>query len=97
MKKAIIILCVLLPLAAASAATGYTARSMGLAGAYQGFSNGAEVSLFNPANLALPGGPGLSFDFLSLGASFGNNGFSVALYNDYFSQSYFDANEAWDE
>lgn len=97
MKRIFLILGILFIAGTVNASTGYTARSMGMAGAYQGLSNGAEVSLFNPANLALPGGLNMSFDFLSIGACIGNNGFNVALYNDYFSQNYFDQNEAWDE
>ncbi len=70
---------------------------MGMAGAYQGMSRGAEVSLWNPANLALPDAPYLTVDFLNIGASLGNNAFSVSLYNEYFSQGYFSDHDMWDQ
>jgi hypothetical protein len=70
---------------------------MGMAGAYQGMARGAEIPFWNPANLALPDNPGLSIDFLNIGTIVGNNSFNITLYNDYFSQTYFDNNEIWDE
>jgi hypothetical protein len=97
MKKILFVIGIILPTAFCVAQTGFSARSMGLAGAYQGMSRGAEVSMWNPANLALPNAPHLTVDFLNIGTSLGNNSFSVSLYNQYFSQSYFSAHDMWDQ
>ncbi len=97
MKKTVILTLFLLPMGVAWGQTGFSARSMGMAGAYQGMSRGAEVSLWNPANLALPDGPRMSVDLLGVAMNLGNNSFSLSLYNDYFSENYFDEHESWDE
>ena len=97
MKRIVWLICLVLPSAFSWSQTGFNARSMGMAGAYQGMARGAEVSSWNPANLALPGGPGMSLDFLDIGFNLGNNSFNINLYNDYFGQDYFDANEKWDD
>jgi hypothetical protein len=96
MRKTLMILSLLIPAALAWSQTGYNARSMGMAGAYQGISRGAEVSLWNPANLALPDRPGITIDFLNFGTSLGNNAFNISLYNEYFSKGYFDEHDGWD-
>jgi hypothetical protein len=96
MKKTIIILLMLLP-SLCRPQTGYNARSMGLAGAYQSQARGADANNWNPANLALPGNPAFSLDFLNAALSIGNNSLNLSLYNHYFSQDYFDGNGAWDD
>lgn len=97
MKRFAILLCLLLPSAVTFGQTGFNARSMGMAGAYQGMARGAEVSSWNPANLALPDNPDLCIDFLNFGVLMGNNSLNFNLYNDYFSQAYFDEYGTWDE
>ena len=97
MKGIIRAICLILMPTLAWGQPGFGARSMGMAGAYQGMARGAEVCFWNPANLALPDGPRLSLDLLGAGLSMGNNSFSIGLYNDYFSQDYFDGNGGWDD
>ena len=97
MRRFIGLILISLPMTMSWGQTGFNARSMGMAGAYQSMARGAEVSSWNPANIALPDGPNLSVDFLNLGFCFGNNGININLFNDYFSKEYFDANERWDE
>lgn len=97
MKRIVILLCLLLPSSFTLGQTGFNARSMGMAGAYQGMARGAEVSSWNPANLALPENPNLSIDFLNFGILAGNNSLNLNLYNDYFSKTYFDEYGSWDE
>ena len=97
MKRIAILLCLLIPATVIHGQTGFNARSMGMAGAYQGMARGAEVSAWNPANLALPDSPDFSLDLLNFGFSLGNNSFNITLYNDYFSEAYFDANGSWDD
>jgi hypothetical protein len=97
MKTRYIPIYLLIPAALAWGQTGYNARSMGMAGAYQSLARGAEVSNWNPANLGLMDNPHGSLDLLNLGATFGNNSLSLNLYNGYFSQDYFDQHGSWDE
>ncbi len=97
MKKIIILIYLLLSAAILHAQTGYSARGMGMAGAYQGMARGADVARWNPANLGLAGNPQISVDFLSAALSLGNNSLNLQLYNDYFSQEYFEANGDWDD
>ena len=97
MKKAIIMASLLAFSLPALSQPGYNARSMGMAGAYLGMARGAEAGSWNPANLALEDNPGFSVDFLGAGLLLANNGINIKLYNDYFSQEYFDANGSWDE
>ena len=68
MKKTAIILLIVLP-SLCHAQTGYSARSMGLAGAYQSQARGADA----------------------------NNSINLSLYNNYFSEAYFDENGSWDD
>ncbi|RJP82416.1 MAG: hypothetical protein C4524_00670 [Candidatus Zixiibacteriota bacterium] len=96
MKTTIVALSVLAILSPAWGQTGYNARSMGLAGAYQGLALGPETARWNPANLGLPGHPETCVELPSLAISLGNNALSLGLYNTYFSQDYFDENEQWD-
>jgi hypothetical protein len=78
--------------------TGLNARSMGLAGAYQQFASGAEVTRWNPANLGLPGAPKLTLDIPNFAIVIGNNSINLDVYNEYFSKEYFDAHEeGWDD
>ncbi len=97
MKKIMLIILIAVPSAFVWGQSGYCARSMGMAGAYQGMATGAEVSLWNPANLAMPGSPRSSLDLLNFGLSIGNNQFDLSLYNKYFSKSYFDSHDKWDD
>ncbi len=62
---------------------GFQARSWGMAGAYSAIARGEEAPYFNPANLALAGGPIFSISFLSLGVGLGNNSFTLSDYNRY--------------
>lgn len=96
MKKTAIILLIVLP-SLCHAQTGYSARSMGLAGAYQSQARGADANNWNPANLALPGNPAFSLDLLNAAVSIGNNSINLSLYNNYFSEAYFDENGSWDD
>ncbi|NQS97994.1 MAG: hypothetical protein HQ591_06035 [candidate division Zixibacteria bacterium] len=96
MKKLTLMLTLLIPIAAYSQ-TGLNARSMGMAGAYQSMSRGAEVARWNPANLMLPHSPNITLDIASFGLSMGNNSINLDFYNDYFSQEYFDEHESWDQ
>ena len=96
MKKILIITLMLLPLAVYSQ-TGLNARSMGMAGAYQSMSRGAEVCRWNPANLFLPQSPKFTMDFASPAISLGNNSINLDLYNSYFSKDYFDEHGSWDQ
>lgn len=97
MRTILGMLCLLAPLCASWSQTGFSARSMGVAGAYQGMARGADVSLWNPANLALPDGPQTCLDFLNFGTSLGNNSFNLSLYNDYFGEDYFAEKGSWDQ
>jgi hypothetical protein len=97
MKTRYIPIYLLLPAALAWGQTGYNARSMGMAGAYQSLARGAEVSNWNPANLGLSDNPHGSVDLLNMGVALGNNSLSLNLYNGYFSQDYFDQHGSWDE
>jgi hypothetical protein len=97
MKTIYIPIYLLLSAALAWGQTGYNARSMGMAGAYQSMARGAEVSNWNPANLGLLDNPHGSLDLLNVGATLGNNSLSLNLYNGYFSQEYFDQHGSWDE
>ena len=96
MKKLTLILAILIPSSLSFAQPGTSARSMGLAGAYQGMARGADVGRWNPANLALPDHPNMTVDFLSFGIAMGNNSLDLTLYNDYMSQEYFDTEDEWD-
>ncbi|TKJ41870.1 hypothetical protein CEE37_04690 [candidate division LCP-89 bacterium B3_LCP] len=96
MKKIFIIAHIVLSSSIALGQTSINARSMGMANAYQGMASGAEAGNWNPANLAMPGGPSISIDLLNIGLSVGNNSLNINLYNDYFSKDYFDANGSWD-
>ena len=62
-------------------------RAMGLGQSYTALAHGSEAPFWNPANLALGGGAGFSWDILSFGFTFiaENNSFSPQTYNDYFS------------
>ena len=97
MKKIIVLIYLLLPATLVWGQTSLGARGLGMAGAYQGLATGAEAPLWNPANLGLPGNPNLSFDILGFGFNLGNNSLNLSLYNQYFSQDYFEANNQWDE
>jgi hypothetical protein len=94
--KAALIASLALGLAQVHAQTGYNARSVGMAGAYQGMARGSEAVNWNPANLGLPDNPNLSVEFLGVGLLLGNNSINVSLYNNYFSQDYFDQEGSWD-
>gem|GEM_PF-1369506 len=94
------------------AQVGLNARSMGMAGAYGSMARGSEAVIWNPAILGFPSqeehksfpephkywpkAPRFSADFASMGMSIGNNSLNLDLYNQYFSKSYFERNEIWD-
>lgn len=63
-------------------------RATGLAGSYTALARGPEAVFWNPANLALGGGAGFSWDVLGVGATIAtdNNSFSVKDYNDNFTE-----------
>jgi len=97
----------------AAAQVGLNGRSMGMAGAYGCMARGSEAVKWNPAVLGLPFkedhrrmsrphkywpvAPLFSLDLASLGISICNNSLNLDLYNEYFSRSYFDKNEIWDD
>lgn len=97
MKRMILILAVLIPCAASWSQPSFNARSMGMGGAYHGMARGADVSWWNPANLALPDQPKITVDIVNFGLTLGNNSLNLEFYNDYFSKDYFDENERWDD
>ena len=98
MKKLTIIFALLILSGSADAQPGFNARSMGMAGAYHCMARGAEVNWWNPANLALSNSEmNGTVDLGNFGLSLGNNSFNVKLFNDYFSEDYFDANDVWDQ
>ena len=97
MKKIILICVILIPAALAWGQRGYNAKAMSVAGAFQGMANGAEVTSWNPANLAMPGNPRMTIDFLNFGMSMGNNRYNVSLYNDLFGKGYFETHDVWDD
>ena len=96
-RKLLFLIISMTPFALAIGQTGYSARSMGMAGAYQGMAAGADAPFWNPANLAMPGSPRLSVDLLNFGISVGNNRFDLSLINEYFSKSYFATHDMWDD
>ncbi|MFH1862273.1 MAG: DUF5723 family protein [bacterium] len=85
----------ILPWAASLGQTEFNARSVGMAGAYQGMARGADASLWNPANLALLDNPRFCMDFLNASLCLGNNSISVGGYNAYFTADYFNVHERW--
>lgn len=62
-------------------------RALSLSQAYTALARGPEAVFWNPANLALRGGPRFQWELLNLGVSLiaENNGFSVKTYNDNFT------------
>lgn len=62
-------------------------RALALSQAYTALARGPEAVFWNPANLALRGGPRFQWEMVNLGFSLiaENNGFSVATYNDNFT------------
>ncbi len=97
MKKIILIINLLLSPALVWGQTSLNARGLGMAGAYQSLARGADAPHWNPAVLGLPDNPKLTIDFLGVGFNLGNNSLNLSMYNQYFSQDYFDANGGWDE
>ncbi|MCX6639897.1 MAG: DUF5723 family protein [bacterium] len=97
MRKAIIIMCLLTFSAVVWGQTGFNPRSIGMAGAYQSMAQGAEVSSWNPANLAMDNAPMFSLDVLNTAFMLTNNTLSISFYNEYLSQDYFDAHGSWDD
>jgi hypothetical protein len=102
MKKLNLLIALLLFATSAFCQTGLTARSMGMAGAYQSRALGPDATRWNPANLALPEEPTISLIlpvFIpSFAMSIGNNSLNLDLYNNYFSQEYFDQHpDGWDD
>ena len=97
MKRLMIIIIILTLCQITMGQSGYSARSIGMAGAYHGMARGAEVCWWNPANLAFhdPLMRG-SLDIGNIGISIGNNSFNAKLYNDYFSEDYFNSHDIWD-
>jgi hypothetical protein len=94
MKTRYILVCLLIPAALAWGQTGYSARSLGMAGAYQGMARGPEVSNWNPANLGLSdAGANFRLDLLNVGATLGNNSVNLNLYNSYFTEE----SDTWDD
>ena len=74
-------------------------RAMGLAQSYTALARGPESVFWNPANLALNGGTGFSWDILGAGATLiaENNSFSVKTYNDNFTDGSFIPDAAKDD
>ena len=68
-----------------------SSRAMGLAQSYTALARGPESVFWNPANLALGGGSGFSWDILNAGFTLiaENNSFSVKTYNDNFTDGAF--------
>ena len=66
-------------------------RARGMAQSYTALARGPDAVFWNPANLALSGGPGFSWDVLGLGVGLvaENNSFSVQTYNDNFTDGRF--------
>ncbi|MXY81098.1 MAG: hypothetical protein F4Y91_03250, partial [Gemmatimonadetes bacterium] len=62
-------------------------RAMALGQAYTALARGPEAVFWNPANLALAGSRGFSWDLLGAGLCLvaENNSFSVATYNAHFT------------
>jgi hypothetical protein len=86
MKTRLIIICLLSSATLAWGQSGFNARSMGMAGAYQSMARGAEVSYWNPANLGLSDNPSFSLDLLNVGLNVGNNTVDLNFYNSFFTQ-----------
>jgi len=112
MKKLLLSL-VLLTLASSVFAQGLNARSMSMAGAYNCLARGSEVVRWNPANLGFPTkgelkkmstphplwpkNPFMSIELASVGWSIGNISLNLDLYDQYFTKSYFDTHDMWDD
>lgn len=64
-------------------------RALSLSQAYTALARGPETVFWNPANLALRGGPRFQWEVLNAGLSLiaENNGFSVKTYNDNFTDA----------
>ncbi len=64
-------------------------RALSLSQAYTALARGPEAVFWNPANLALRGGPRFQWEVLNAGLSLvaENNGFSVGTYNDNFTDA----------
>ena len=62
-------------------------RAMALGQAYTALARGPEAVFWNPANLALSGGPRFKWELLGVGITLvpENNSFSVQTYNDNFT------------
>lgn len=62
-------------------------RALSLSQAYTALARGPEAVFWNPANLALRGGPKFQWELVNFGFSLiaENNGFSVKTYNDNFT------------
>jgi hypothetical protein len=62
-------------------------RALSLSQAYTALARGPETVFWNPANLALRGGPRFQWEVFNAGLSLiaENNGFSVKTYNDNFT------------
>lgn len=62
-------------------------RALALSQAYTALARGPEAVFWNPANLALRGGPKFQWELVNFGFSLiaENNGFSVKTYNDNFT------------
>ena len=113
MKKILAISSILIFTASVFAQPGLNARSMGMAGAYGCMARGSEVIQWNPANLGFPSrhqldrmasphpywpvNPDMSFDLASFAVSIGNNSLNLDLYNEYFTKSYFEQHDVWDD
>ena len=78
----LLLLAILVTSSPLSAGTGMTSgRSAAMGGAYLSLADGAEAARFNPANLGLVGYQVNTIEILGLGASIGNNSFSLNDYN----------------
>ncbi len=75
--------CLLLFPAILSAQINSTARSLSLAGAYTTVARGVAAPFWNPANLALPDRPPVTFQLLGAGFRVGNLSLSKSMYDEY--------------
>ena len=64
----------------------FTARGMGMGGAYTALARGIHAPVYNPANLGLPDNARFSFTFFAAEGGGWNNSFNKTLYDKYNGQ-----------
>lgn len=79
----IFLICLLFFVPALSAQTNSNARSLSMARAFTAVARGVDAVIWNPANLAMPGRPPVSFMLAGAGFQIGNMTFSKSTYDKY--------------